>query len=53
MNDDLPARLLEHAALHDQMSSPFDDEQARWAQDLRDAAAELERLRRAVLPEDD
>ena len=53
MDEDLPTRLLEHAALHDQMSSPFDDEQARWAQDLRDAVAEIVRLRKAVLPEDD
>ena len=51
--NDLPARLLEHAAVHDAATSPYDDEQAQWAQDLREAAAEIIRLRKAVLPEDD
>ena len=43
--NDLPARLREHAAIHDAATSPYDDEQAQWAQDLRDAADELERRR--------
>ena len=48
--NDLPARLREHAAIHDAATSPYDDEQAQWAQDLRDAADELERLRAASDP---
>jgi len=53
--NDLPARLREHAEIHDEWfvhRSP-DAEQRQWAQDLREAAAEIERLRKAVLPEDD
>jgi hypothetical protein len=38
----LPDRLREHAAVHDSATSPYDDEQAQWAQDLRDAAAQME-----------
>ena len=40
--NDLPARLREHAAIHDAATSPYDDEQAQWAQDLREAASALE-----------
>ena len=48
--DDLPARLRAHAAVHDAATSPYDDEQAQWAQDLREAADELERHRVANDP---
>lgn len=48
-DDDLPTRLIAHANLHKQLTSPYDDEQLSWEQDLRDAAAEIIRLRRAVL----
>ena len=51
--NDLPARLRKHAAIHDAATSPYDDDQAQWAQDLSEAASEIERLRKAVLPEDD
>ena len=37
--DELCARLLEHAAIHDRETSPYSPEQAAWAADLRDAAA--------------
>jgi len=37
----LAARLLEHAAIHDAETSHYSDEQARWAADLREAAALL------------
>ena len=40
---DLPGRLLEHAAIHDAATSPYDDEQAQWAKDLRDAAKNVDR----------
>ena len=48
--NDLPARLREHAAVHDAATSPYDDEQAQWAKDLRKAASELERHRAARNP---
>ena len=48
--DDLPTRLREHAAIHDAATSPYDDEQAQWARDLREAADELERRREAMNP---
>lgn len=52
--NDLPARLREQADRHDAHAryAPHSG-RAQWAQDLRDAAAEIERLRKAVLPEDD
>ena len=37
--EELCARLLEHAAIHDRETSPYSPEQAAWAADLRDAAA--------------
>ena len=43
--NDLSARLREHAAIHDAATSPFDDEQAQWAQDLREAAKDVARYR--------
>ena len=52
-DEELPTRLIAHANLHKQLTSPYDDEQLSWEQDLRDAAAEIIRLRKAVLPEDD
>lgn len=52
-DEELPARLRAHADLHKMLTSPYDDEQLCWERDLRAAAAELERLRKAVLPEDD
>ena len=52
-DEELPARLIAHADLHKQLTSPYDDEQLCWERDLRDAAAEIIRLRKAVLPEDD
>ena len=45
--DDLLTRLREHAAVHDATTSPYDDEPAQVAQDLRKAAVEIERLRDA------
>ncbi len=41
--NDLPARLLEHAEWRDELASPYDEKQAKWAKDLREAAARLER----------
>ena len=38
MSEELIKRLLEHAAMHEQYI-PFDDEQAQFAKDLREAAA--------------
>ena len=54
--NDLPARPREHAAAHEELAAYYEQpaaHQAQWAKDLRDAAAEIIRLRRAVLPEDD
>ena len=54
--NDLPARLREHAAAHEDLAAFYEPpaaHQAQWAQDLREAAAEIIRLRKAVLPEDD
>ena len=42
--NDLPARLLEHAAIHDELASFYEPpagHQARWTQDLREAASAL------------
>ena len=41
--NDLPARLREHAAWRERLASPYDAKGAQWAQDLREAAAALER----------
>lgn len=43
--NDLPARLLEHAAAHDELAAYYEPpaaHQAQWARDLRDAASALE-----------
>ena len=45
--DDLPTRLRKHAAIHDAATSPYDEEQAQWAHDLRDAAEFIERMAKA------
>lgn len=46
---DLLERLREHASLHDELvSNGADDEQRLWADDLREAADEIERLRSAL-----
>ena len=45
--NDLPARLREHAKMHDEWfghRSP-NEEQRQWAQDLREAAKDAERYR--------
>lgn len=42
---DLIERMLDHAALHDQLP---DEEQQQWGNDLRGAADEIERLRERV-----
>ena len=43
-------RLLEHASLHDELvRHGADDEQRMWADDLREAHDEIERLRAANL----
>lgn len=47
--DELVERLLAHADAHASVS-PCDDEQMQWETDLREAAAELTRLR-AQVPE--
>lgn len=51
MNDDkesralgLSDRLIEHALIHDEASSPFDEDQAQWASDLRIAAGVIDVL---------
>ena len=47
--NDLPARLLEHAAAHEELAAYYEPpaaHQAQWAKDLRDAAAQLELSRR-------
>ena len=50
--NDLPTRLREQAEYHGGYSR-IDPRRAQWARDLRDAADEIERLRKAVLPEED
>ena len=43
-SDNLPGRLLEHAAIHDELASFYEPpagHQARWTQDLREAASAL------------
>ena len=45
--NDLPARLREHAAAHEELAAhdePPAAHQAQWARDLREAAAKLERI---------
>ena len=56
--NDLPARLLEHAAAHEELAAYYEPpaaHQAQWARDLRDAASALELVRWrdiATAPED-
>ncbi|MDI3260297.1 MAG: hypothetical protein QJR02_11435 [Sinobacteraceae bacterium] len=45
--DALVGRLRAHAVVHDS-HCPHDEEQLRWAEDLRDAADKIERLRAAA-----
>ena len=48
---DLPARLREHAAAHEELAAFYEPpaaQQAHWAKDLREAAAEIIRLREAA-----
>jgi hypothetical protein len=44
--NDLPARLLEHAAAHEELAAYYEPpavHQAQWAKDLRDAAKNVDR----------
>lgn len=43
--DELTVRMLAHASLHSGYLSANDTEQKQWADDLRDAASEITRLR--------
>ncbi len=42
----LADRLRAHASIHDDSTSPYDDEQALWAKDLREAADAIEHSNR-------